>query len=331
MTKVHTIQVPIPFPLKWVNCYYIDDSIPTLIDTGVNTDEGLEAIQSAVQATGGSLSDLRRIILTHGHLDHMGLAGRLAEISGAEVFIHKWDKAKLVRDPVQEAKKSGKAFSAFFVEAGVPGAPIDSALETLALRFKHFFSPIYGEKVLEGEEVFDFDDFRLQVIHTPGHSPGSISLLNPDDGTFFSGDTLLEKISSNAVVEVVAPTEVSRYRSLASYQDSLNLVTGLAVKSVLPGHGNTFSDHRGRVEQLQAHHEERKAEVLAVLRDYPLKIGKKYPLTQFTLAMEMFPDLKGFHVFLGLSEVRGHLEMLEDDGLVASRLEANRRIFSLCE
>lgn len=328
MTTVHAIQAPIPFPLKWVNCYYIEDSIPTLIDTGVNTEEGMEAIQSAVQATGGSLSDLRRIILTHGHLDHMGLAGRLAEISGAEIYIHKWDQAKLVRDPVEEAKKRGKAFSAFFIEAGVPGPPIEGALETLAHRFKNFFSPISGEKTLEGGEVIEFDDFGLQVIHTPGHSPGCISLFLPDDGTLISGDTLLEKISSNAVVEVVAPTELNNYRSLASYQDSLKLVMGLPAKKVLPGHGNTFLDHRGRVEQLQAHHEERRGEVLKVIKEYPLTSGKKYPLTQFTLAMEMFPDLKGFDVFLGISEVRGHLEMLEDDGIVASEVEDNRRVFS---
>ena len=78
MTTVTRIEVPIPFPAQWVNSYYIHDSVPTLIDTGINTDEGLEAIRSVIEAAGGSLDQVRRIIGTHGHMDHIGLAGRIA-------------------------------------------------------------------------------------------------------------------------------------------------------------------------------------------------------------------------------------------------------------
>jgi glyoxylase-like metal-dependent hydrolase (beta-lactamase superfamily II) len=88
MTRIHRIEVPIPFPLKTVSCYYILDSIPTLIDTGVNSAAGLDIIERKIRSVGGRLSDLKRIILTHGHTDHVGLAGKIASHSGAaDIFL----------------------------------------------------------------------------------------------------------------------------------------------------------------------------------------------------------------------------------------------------
>jgi hypothetical protein len=69
MTQIHRILCPIPFALKTVNCYYLSDTVPTLIDTGVDYGSNLEAIDRVIRETGGSLADLQRIILTHAHTD----------------------------------------------------------------------------------------------------------------------------------------------------------------------------------------------------------------------------------------------------------------------
>ncbi len=122
MTRVHSIEVPIPFPLKSVNCYYIEDSTPTLIDAGVHTDEAMRAVESAIEATGARVEDLNRIVLTHCHLDHMGLAGRIMDRSGADLFVHPEDNAKLIRDLVEEFDRRGPMYRSFFLEAGVPFA-----------------------------------------------------------------------------------------------------------------------------------------------------------------------------------------------------------------
>lgn len=121
MTIIHRIEVPIPFPLKTVNCYYIPDSNPTLVDTGVNSAEGLDIIEKNMRSAGGRLSDLKRIILTHGHTDHVGLAGKIASHSRAAVFIHPWDRDKI---PVEgESWLAGRLdmFRGFLTEAGLPG------------------------------------------------------------------------------------------------------------------------------------------------------------------------------------------------------------------
>jgi glyoxylase-like metal-dependent hydrolase (beta-lactamase superfamily II) len=329
MTSVHRIPLPIPFPLKWVNAYYIHDSNPTLIDAGVNTEEAFEALEKGVHEAGGQIGALKNIIITHCHIDHVGLAGKVSDISGARIWLHKWDLNKLYRGNDDNFKSKTHTYRDFFVSAGIPEAPIDSAINSMYDRFKTYFGAVYKEETLQGGEVFPFDDFQLEVIHTPGHSPGSVCLLNGSSGDLFSGDTLLQDISSNPVAEITPPENGREYKSLAMFQKSLAHLREMDIETVLPGHGAEFHNHRERINELFERHNQRRAELLKLLRDYPKRGGKIYPMTLFTLSSELFPDLKGFDIFLGISEVRGHLEILEQEGLVVGSDVNGRRVYSL--
>ena len=121
MTKIKKIQIPIPFPVKWVNCYYIPGSVPTLIDTGVNANECLETIKSAIEAEGGKLSDVRRIIATHGHGDHVGLAGKIQKISGAEVFVNSLDTVQWADRGSEYFRQKREDFTNIFRGSRDPG------------------------------------------------------------------------------------------------------------------------------------------------------------------------------------------------------------------
>jgi len=330
MTAVKRIEIRTPFALKRVNCYYIKDSVPTLIDAGVNTDESFEAVKSAVKEAGGTIEGLRRLILTHAHSDHIGLVSRIARLSGADVYMHRWDTGRMVRQEEGSANL-GERYRGFFLEAGVPKGMVEQTVRSMSERFRRFYSAFSGEKLLEGEEVFPFDDFSLEIIHTPGHTPGSICIFNRIGGTLFSGDSLLEKITSNPMAEIGRPAGKVNYRSLGRYLASLEVIEALPVTRVLPGHGPPFSNHRKRVKELYAHHRARMEEVLKILKENNSNSVAGSGVTPFMVAKRLFHSLEGIELFLGLSEAQGHLEVLHDEGLVFSLKKKVQRLYYLSE
>jgi len=185
MTAITRIEIPIPFPIKSVNCYFIADSIPTLIDAGFYSEKGLGAVELAIKKAGYGLSDIKRILLTHGHLDHIGLAGKIAVMSGSEVFIHPFDRNKCIWDVQENQEKRMAPFLRFFKEAGLPDAVIRDISLIMSDRFKRFFPGDFDVKHIEGHETFSFDDFTLKVVYSPGHTLGSICFSDQENGRLF--------------------------------------------------------------------------------------------------------------------------------------------------
>ena len=120
MTAIHRIEIPIPFPIGSVNLYFIRDSLPTLIDAGFYSEDSLKRVSVALENAGCRLSDVKRILLTHGHLDHVGLAGKISKISGAEIFVHPLDRSKSFWDLEKEQGKGMESFLGFLRKAGLP-------------------------------------------------------------------------------------------------------------------------------------------------------------------------------------------------------------------
>ena len=314
MTTIHRIEVPIPFPLKSVNCYFVEDSIPTLIDTGVLSKEGFRLLKEGVMRTGNRIEDIKRIILTHGHTDHSGLAGELSSLSGAQVYIHCWDVNKTRRSDdgyIEEVKEN---FSRYFKEAGLPREVAEMIVAAAEERYRRLVSPLPFHIPLKGGEVFRFDDFVMDVIHTPGHSAGSICLLIRERGILFSGDTLLPRITPNPISEVLAPEGEKSYKALEHFDRSLDRIGHLDVTLTYPGHGEPIRDHPRRVEELKSHHRSRKNLVLNILKNGCH--GPETGMTQYQIAKRLFVNKKEVEMFLCLSEVRAHLEILEGEGLV---------------
>ncbi|MEJ2719008.1 MAG: MBL fold metallo-hydrolase [Deltaproteobacteria bacterium] len=304
------------FSAPWVNSYYIHDTIPTLVDAGVNTDECLNRLSSSIERTGGSIAGIRRVIVTHGHGDHLGVAGRIADISGADVFIHPWDSTANLTKSKAGLAHLKESLHAFFQEGGVPAGISQGPIEEILLRFDSMFGQPLRKRILSGETTFSFDDFFLQVIHTPGHTPGSICLFNRDDGTIFSGDSLLEEITCNPAAQAPASEENRTYYALTSYQDSLQLIQDLPVQRVLPGHGAPYRNHRTHIRQLRHHHQRRRQDILRILEDHRVRHGGKAGATAFMVASELFPSFSGIEIFHRICAVRVHLEVLEQQGLV---------------
>ena len=318
MTAINRIEIPIPFPIRSVNCYFIEDSIPTLIDAGFCSAEGLDVVELAIKKAGYRLNDIKRILLTHGHLDHVGLAGKIAAVSGAEVFIHPLDRDKCIWDVRENQEKRMSPFLRFFKEAGLPDAIIREISHRMSDRFERFFPGDFDVKYITGQETFSFDDFTLKVVCCPGHTPGAVCFFGRNNGRLFSGDHLLQNITSNPVVEIESQDKNNGYRSLSSYLKSLEMLSAMEVKEVLPGHGAPFSNSRERVDEIIDHHRIRRQEVLDALTEFKRDFPDRGEMTLFMVSQKLFPELRGWDIFLGLSETHGHLEVLKDEGLIKS-------------
>lgn len=329
MTTIYRIEIPIPFHVKVTNCYYIKDSAPTLIDAGLNTRKGLQVVRSEIEKLGGSLSDIRRIVLTHGHIDHIGLAGKITEISGADVYLHELDRNKIIRGTAEQINLKREEFFRFCISAGVPDNLFETSIEVMLCRYRKFVCPLFRENILKGNEILSFDDFQLEVVHTPGHTAGSICLFDREPGVLFSGDTLLEKISPTSQPEPFISENLNGCGCLERYQSSLERIKSMPLKRILPGHGPCFGNHEKQVVRILAHHLKQREDIMLVFRSIRNECRKSRWSTLFDIAKQVFPSLSTANVFLCLYDIYGHLEMLEKEKYITSQKMGEPRLYRL--
>jgi glyoxylase-like metal-dependent hydrolase (beta-lactamase superfamily II) len=309
---IFTISAPTPYAVGPSNCFLIDGPEPALVDCGFGSPEAESAVRAGLAAHGLKPGDLQTIVLTHHHFDHTaGLtwlrdgttAGLtwLRDGTTAVVAGHPWTDFQLAPDSRQV-----EARHRFFVElyhyCGVPDPIINELKRDLAKRpaFEDF-RPI--DQPLHHGDTISLGGRSWAVFETPGHAGTSITLLR-DDGTALVGDTLLSRISSNAIAEPPYPGQTGRTSSMLAYRSSLRLLHDLEISTVLPGHGPAFGDHRSLIERRLKGQDDRARRLSAGItaeRD-----------TVAALSEMLFPNLTGEQYFLGLSEVLGHLDILEN-------------------
>ena len=184
--------------IESVNVYIIEDGdTVTLVDCGMwhpgEPDDGLSVLRHALNSRGYVLDDIARIIVTHAHIDHYGMAGRLMELTGAKLFMHAMtdlDCEKYRHPETAQARKRDT-----YSDHGVPKAP-GARLRRHPRRLAAI-PPFRGRGLhrLNGGEVLSIGTRKWEVLHTPGHSLGHICLWSPSDKLLFSGDHLLPAVT----------------------------------------------------------------------------------------------------------------------------------------
>lgn len=310
---VAQLRQPIPEnPLGFLNAYLMEGNKGyVLIDTGWPSQEALDALKAGLAEMGLGLKDITTILVTHGHVDHLGLAGQIREHGGAQVLLHRLDVPD--KAPIHSAwRRFSTQMRRWLRVNGIPQEMLDLQHRPPSI-LPDFDWRIQPDQTLEGGETLSFGRFSLQSIWTPGHSNGHLCYYEPERGLLFSGDHILPVITPH-----VSYTHSTLPNPLSHFLDSLEKVEGLEVSGVFPAHEHIFSDLRGRVEQIKAHHHLRTQELLESLGD-----GEK---TAYQIALRMsWNDISGIVLGEGLpvsqipgamTETLAHLEWLRHLGRV---------------
>lgn len=300
--KIYRIELPIPLSLKSINVYFIDDSPITLIDTGIKTESSFETLKKRLESIGHSLESIDRILITHGHIDHCGQAKRISLLSGAPIYLHSIEYGR-----IRSLIHSFGFLKSIILRNGVPKNLVQEALQFIEAS-QDWADPLDEAFFLEDNDPIPFKSMKWKTIHCPGHSPGLICFYWPEKKILFTGDHLLKEITPNPILNVYETKPPFRYPSLKEYLTSLQKVETMEISLLLPGHGEEVYSPKDLIQKIFSHHQERMDRVL-----YSLSEGEKTP---FEIAMDLFPNVPPFEVFLGISEALGHLEILREKGLV---------------
>jgi glyoxylase-like metal-dependent hydrolase (beta-lactamase superfamily II) len=308
---IQCIALPTPFLVGRVNCYLIEDEPLTLIDTGPNSGKSLDELARALERLGHSIEELERIVITHQHMDHLGLLEILGRRSGAEVaafhllgpYLENFSAAATADDEFAMA---------IMLRHGVP-TDLAAALGSVGAAYRAFGASGRVSRPLHDGDELEFRDRKLQVFHRPGHSPSDTVFWDAERRMLIAGDHLLAHISSNPLVSrpldgEPGETDPSRPRALLRYMESMRATRELPAEIVLSGHGEPVLDHARLIDERFRMHSRRARKLLAML--------DPEPLSAYELATQMWGNVAVTQAFLTISEVLGHMDLLIEDGLV---------------
>ena len=316
---IHCIPIPTPFLVGRVNCYLIEDDPLTLVDTGPNSGKSLDDLEQALRQLGHRVQDLGLIVITHQHIDHVGLLEILARRSGADVAaLH------LLGPYLEDFAANATADDAFSMQImlrhGVP-PELATALGAVGAAFRAFGSSGRVTIPLHDGDELTFRDRTLTALHRPGHSPSDTIFFDERRRLLVAGDHLLSRISSNPLLSrpLGAPPPgpddpgAERPHALVDYIASMRRTQELPAKLVLGGHGPPVLDHVALIEERFRGHARRARKLRRLL--------EPQPLTAYDLASQMWGNVAVTQAFLTISEVLGHLDLLIADGEVREDLD----------
>ncbi len=300
------IELPLNISYPTVNVYFIPEPVPTLIDCGLHTAQTISVLEVALQAKGFRLADILKVVITHPHVDHIGLAGFFAE-KGAEIWIS--DMAADWMDNREPARRDTlELLLNLMREHG-----FDQAFIHMTERFYHGLAPMFTEIPDANRRLFRVGDMieighsPYEVLAAPGHTNLQVCFYQPTTRRLFSADMLLPK-TPVPVIEPMHRTSGTRYPGLPALLKSYRVYRDLDVSVVYPGHGEPFENHRGLIDAQVSRIQRRKLECLTLIRS-----GNH---TLPGLLEDMYRTIPPNARAGGLAMLVGYIDLLLDEDLI---------------
>jgi glyoxylase-like metal-dependent hydrolase (beta-lactamase superfamily II) len=303
---IHRLAIPTPFAVGRVNVYLIEDEPLTLVDAGPNSGTSFDELQRGIAGLGHSLEDIGLVIVTHQHIDHLGLVSLVASHSGAEVAAI--DVAVPFMENFSDEAQADDEFARdVMLRNGIP-EDVVSALQSVSAAFRAWGAPVRVTRPLRDGEALELRDRTLHVHHRPGHSPTDTVFHDRERRILIAADHLLGHISSNPLITRPRDGSTGRPQALVQYLESLTATRAMDAELVLPGHGDPITDHRALIDQRFVLHRRRADKIHRLLTERPR--------SAYEIAQALWGNVAVTQAYLTLSEVLGHVDLLVNEGRV---------------
>lgn len=315
---IHCLAIPTPFQVGRVNTYLIEDDPLTLIDSGPNSGTALDELERALAARGHRVEDLELLVISHQHIDHLGLASILARRSGAEIAA-----LDLLAPRIEHWKEGMDADDAFaeriMAENGIP-QDVRYALLAVSQSYRAWGGSATVTRPLAAGSELVLRDRTLRVLHRPGHSPSDTIFHDEARRIVLGADHLIKHISSNPLISRPLDAHTAgdngeppdRPHALEIYIESLRATRAMQnVDYVLAGHGEPVTDHVALIDERFALHRRRAQKIRRLIA--------QRPSTAYEIAQSLWGNVAVTQAYLTLSEVLGHVDVLIAEGQVTEQ------------
>ena len=303
---IQTLRIPTPFAVGRVNCYLLEDDPLTLVDAGPNSGKALDELEHQLEALGHKIEEIELVILTHQHIDHLGLVDIVARRSGAQVAAIDV-VVPFVEHFGEDSERDDELAAQLMLSHGIPDDVV-KALATVSGSFRAWGSKAKVTRPLSDGETLKLADRALEVQLRPGHSPSDTCFWDAERRVLIAADHLIKHISSNPLISRPLDGSGERRQALVEYIESLKLTRELPAEIVLAGHGEPITDHAALIDERFALHQRRAQKIYGLILEESR--------SGYEVAQALWGNVAVTQAFLTLSEVIGHVDLLVNSGHV---------------